>query len=167
MVFATLMLFSCTDSFDCILDNLQKPVEVAVNEELNKYGLLKSYIDHNTTSLLLGAKVTATDFNQKDIVYSTIVSNFTAVDINGSFTPLNTLSSDNYDFSALQTLTFTAANAPDGIKVLGGDLCSDQGQRAEYLNNLLKPIFVPFVPEKGLKSTVARPLSLETTAHQK
>lgn len=149
MVFATLMLFSCTDSFDCILDNLQKPDEVAVNEELNKYGLLKSYIDANTPSFLLGAKVTATDFNQKDIVYSTIVSNFTAVDINGSFTPLNTLSSDNYDFSALQTLTFTAANAPDGIKVLGGDLCSDQGQRAEYLNNLLKPIFVPFVPEKG------------------
>jgi hypothetical protein len=140
---------SCTDSFDCIMDNLQKPDEVAVNEELNKYDVLKTYINANTPSFLLGAKATASDFAKRDIIYSAIVTNFNAVDLSGSFTPVGSFSNDAYDLAALQSAATVASEAPSSITVYGGDLVSDQNQRAAYLNELLKPVFVPFVPEKG------------------
>lgn len=35
------------------------------------------------------------------------------------------------------------------ITLYGGTLCSNQGQRTAYYNELIQPIIIPFVPEKG------------------
>ena len=150
MVFLVIsVLTSCTDSFDCVLENLEKPDEMAVSEELNKYDLLKSYISSSTPSFLLGVKATPADFAKRDIVYSTIVTNFNSVDLSGSLTPVGSFANEAYDLASLQSTATVASNAPSTVIVYGGDLISDQNQRASYLNDLLKPVFVPFVPEKS------------------
>lgn len=147
--FAAVSFASCTDSLDCFMDKFQKPDEVAVNEELNKYDILKSYIGTDAPGFFLGAKVSANDFVKQGPLYSAVVSNFTAVDVTGSFTPLNTLANDEYNFNGIKSFASVTSETQDNILAVGGNLISNQGQRAEYLNSLLEPVFIPFVPEKG------------------
>ena len=146
------LLVSCTEEYDCNLV-VEKPAEVVASEHLNSLDVLKSYIDESA-SFQLGASITPDEFVKKDIAYSTLLNNFSAIDVSGSFSPIANVSADgsSYDVSALQTVS-EAANAA-GLAVWGPSLVSKQGQRAEYLNGLLEPLFIPFVPEKG-KTVIA------------
>ncbi|MDL2291796.1 hypothetical protein LJB80_01435 [Bacteroides sp. OttesenSCG-928-F21] len=144
-VMMAIAIMSCTDDYNCDLQ-VEKPEDVAFNEYLNQFDLLKSYVDRST-GFQLAANLPASEFVKKNNAYSTLLTNFDAVDIYGSFTPLNTLSVDEYDFGAMETVATTAAEA--GVTLYGGALCSNQGQRTEYYNKLLEPIVIPFVPEKG------------------
>lgn len=142
------MAMSCTDEYDCQLV-VEKPEKEAINEYLCSFDLLKSYINRDAGSpFKLGTSIASTDFVKKDIAYSTIMSNFDAVDVNGSFSPTNALKTDgNYDFSGMLAAVNTANAA--GVTLFGGTLCSNQGQRAAYYNQLIQPIIIPFIPEKG------------------
>ena len=92
--------------------------------------------------------MSSSDFIKKDIGYSTILNNFDGIDIGGSFTPVSSLKEDgSYDFGGMQLVTDAAKEA--GVTLYGGTLCSNQGQRAAYYNELIQPIIIPFVPEKG------------------
>lgn len=144
-IWIAVLVMSCTDDYNCDL-KVEKPEDVALSEYLSQFDLLKSYVDRNT-AFQLAANLPASEFVKKNNAYSTLLTNFDAIDIYGSFTPLNTLSLDEYDFGAMQTVASTAAEA--GVVLYGGALCSNQGQRAEYYNKLLEPVFIPFVPEKG------------------
>ncbi len=145
------LLVSCTEEYDCNLV-VEKPAEVVASEHLNSLDVLKSYIDESA-SFQLGASITPDEFMKKDIAYSVLLNNFTAIDMSGSFSPVANVSADgSYDVSALQTVTEAATAA--GLAVWGPSLVSNQGQRAEYLNGLLEPLFIPFVPEKG-KTVIA------------
>ena len=144
-IWIAVLAMSCTDDFNCQLQ-VDKPEDVALSEYLSQFGLLKSYVDRNT-AFQLAANLPASEFVKKDIAFSTLYTNFDAIDTYGSFTPLNTLSLDAYDFGGMQTMASTAAEA--GVTLYGGALCSNQGQRADYYNKLLEPVLIPFVPEKG------------------
>lgn len=137
---------SCTDKYDCNLQ-VEKPEEVVNSEYLNTFDVLKSYIGSGST-FELAANIPANLFLKKDIAYSTLLTNFNAVDVNGSFTPLNTLKVDGtYNFGGMQSVADLAAEA--GITLYGGALCSNQGQRAAYYNKLIEPIDIPVETEVG------------------
>lgn len=146
LVLVATVVVSCKDEYACHLP-LEKPEEVANSEYLSTFDLLKSYVNSNS-SFKLAANMSASLLAKKDIAYSTLLANFNAVDVNGSFTPLNTLKVDGtYDFGGMQSVTDLAAGA--GIALYGGSLCSDQGQRAAYYNKLIEPIDIPVETETG------------------
>ncbi len=143
---AATAVVSCTDTYDCNL-SLEKPEEVANSEYLSTFDLLKSYVNSGS-SFKLAANMPASQFLKKDIAYSTMLTNFHAVDVNGSYTPLNTLKEDGtYDFGGMQSVADLAATS--GFVLYGGALCSNQGQRAAYYNKLIEPIDIPVETKKG------------------
>lgn len=143
----TILTMSCVDDYEYRV-HVDKPQDVALSEYLNQFDLLKTYINRNGTPFQLAAVISGSEFSKKEIAYSTIITNFDAVDISGSYDPLSTLQVDGtYNFGGMQTATNAAAQG--GIEIYGGALCSEQGQRAEYYNNLLKPLVIPFESEKG------------------
>ena len=146
MICITVM--ACTDEYNCNLQ-VEKPEEVANSEYLASFDLLKSYITRDAGSpFKLTANMSSTDFLKKDIAYSTILSNFDGVDLGGRRTIKKSLKEDNsYDFGGMQLLS-DAIKGTD-ITLYGGTLCSNQGQRTAYYNELIQPIIIPFVPEKG------------------
>lgn len=140
-------IMSCTDEYDCQLQ-VEKPQNAAINEYLAQFDLLKSYIDRSGTPFQLAVNVPGSEFVKKEIAFSTVFTNFDAVDMNGSYDPLNTLKEDGtYNFSGMQTAADVAAEA--GVTLYGGVLCSNQGQRAAYYNKLIEPIDIPVEVQKG------------------
>ena len=140
-------IMSCTDEYDCQLQ-VEKPQNAAINEYLAQFDLLKSYIDRSGTPFQLAVNVSGSEFVKKEIAFSTVFTNFDAVDMNGSYDPLNTLKEDGtYNFGGMQTAANVAAEA--GVTLYGGILCSSQGQRAAYYNKLIEPKDIPVEVQKG------------------
>ena len=140
-------IMSCTDEYNCQLQ-VEKPQNAAINEYLAQFDLLKSYIDRSGTPFQLAVNVPGSEFVKKEIAFSTVFTNFDAVDMNGSYDPLNTLKEDGtYNFGGMQTAADVAAEA--GVTLYGGVLCSNQGQRAAYYNKLIEPIDIPVEVQKG------------------
>lgn len=138
---------ACTDKYDCNLQ-VEKPEDVAVNEYLASFDVLKSYIDRSVSpSFKLTANMAATDFTAKETAYSTILTNFDGLDVGNSYMPVTSSSEGSYDFGGMQLVADAARDA--GVTLYGGTLCSNQGQCATYYNTLIEPVIIPFVPEKG------------------
>ena len=146
----TLLLASasaCTDSYDCSFE-LEKPEEVAYDEYLSKYKVLKAYVNTESENFSFGVNMTPEKFAQKDVAYRTLLANFNAIDINGVFTPLTALQDDgSYNFNEMMSATNQIAQ--QGIDIYGGVLCSNQGQRTAYYNTLIEPVYLPVQVEKG------------------
>ena len=138
---------SCTDEFKNRLE-LEKPQDLAMSEYLSQFDLLKSYINRDGTPFQLAAGIPVSEFVKKDIGYSTLLTNFDAIDLNGSYDPITALNTEGvYNFGDMQTAVEIAAKA--GMTLYGGSLCSNQGQRAAYYNALIAPIDKPVEVEKG------------------
>ncbi|MFV0588079.1 endo-1,4-beta-xylanase [Bacteroides reticulotermitis] len=138
---------SCVDDYGYRIQ-MEKPQDVAASEYLNQFDLLKSYINRSGTPFQLAAGMPASEFVKKDVAFSTLLTNFDAVDLNGSYNPLNTLKVDGtYDFNGMHTAANVAAEA--GVVLYGGVLCSEQGQRTAYYNKLIEPIDIPVETETG------------------
>ena len=110
-------IMSCTDEYNCQLQ-VEKPQNAAINEYLAQFDLLKSYIDRSGTPFQLAVNVPGSEFVKKEIAFSTVFTNFDAVDMNGSYDPLNTLKEDGtYNFGGMQTAADVAAEA--GVTIFG------------------------------------------------
>lgn len=140
---------SCVDQYDATIAMPEKPTDVATQEYLNTFDLLKSYISRNANSpFRLAAIVSPADFQAKGLAYSTLVNNFEGIDINGAYIPADMQDTDGtYDFTDVKSIGNAAQEA--GVTIYGGALCSNQGQPAAYLNKLIEPEVIPFVSEKG------------------
>ncbi|MDR1121304.1 MAG: endo-1,4-beta-xylanase [Dysgonamonadaceae bacterium] len=140
---------SCIDEYDCNL-NPAKPEEVAASEYLNSFDMLKKYAaDQTAAPFQLGAYLSPSDFLAKELPYSMLCTNFQALEIGNSFTPVSVTNEiGDPDFSTLQTLVEETGAA--GLMLYGGALLANTEQRAEYLNGLIAPIVIPIVPESGV-----------------
>lgn len=141
------MFASCVDGdFDSNL-TFEKPDELSMSEYLNQFDVLKSYYQKdNGSAFMLGATMTTSDVQAKDLAYSTLVNNFDLVDFTGCYEPITSLNdAGEFDFSGLTTAANIATSG--GITVFGGNLLSNQNQRAAYLNELIAPTIAP--AEKG------------------
>lgn len=146
MAMLGLTISACTDEYDCN-NKVEKPEEVAVNEYLSSFDVLKSYITKDAESpFKLMANMSASDFTAHETAYGTLITNFDGLDIGKSFMPANN-TDGNYDFSGMQLVADAAKEA--NVTLFGGTLCSNQEQTASYYQQLIEPIVIPFVPEKG------------------
>lgn len=146
MAILGLTISACTDEYDCN-NKVEKPEEVAVNEYLSSFDVLKSYITKDAESpFKLMANMSASDFTAHETAYGTLITNFDGLDIGKSFMPVNN-ADGNYDFSGMQLVADAAKEA--NVTLFGGTLCSNQEQTASYYQQLIEPIVIPFVPEKG------------------
>lgn len=139
---AAVLLGSCADEFDNSMQ-VSKPESVANAEHLAQFDVLKSYAG----SLPLAVTMEPAEFLKKEIAYSTVLANLGGIDINGAYTPVNTVNEAGYNFGGMQAVANAASEA--GVTLYGGTLVSSQNQRAGYLNKLMEPIVIPFVPQKG------------------
>ena len=141
------MLASCVDKYDFDIP-VEKPAEVENSEYLASFDVLKSYIGENS-SFALAANLPAEEFMSQELAYSTLISNFNAVDINGSFAPADMVDDNGseYDFGDMQTIAFLAGEA--GVSLYGTTLCSNQNQRKAYYESLIAPV-VTGEPETGI-----------------
>lgn len=138
---------ACTDEYDCNL-LVEKPEDVKVSEYLASFDVLKSYIDRTTDSpFKLMANMSAADFTAHEVAYSILMDNFDGLDIGNTYTPVNSSTDGEYDFSGMQLLTDAVLES--GVTMYGGTLCSNQNQPATYFNQLIEPIVIPFEPLKG------------------
>ncbi|MCD8292198.1 MAG: endo-1,4-beta-xylanase [Prevotellaceae bacterium] len=145
----SLACVACIDEYDVTIDTPEKPTDVATQEYLNYFDVLKSYIVREAGSpFILATTMAPGDFEAKKLAYSTMINNFEGIDVNGAYTPADMIDSGgDYDFSDVKTLGQAAAD--DGVTVYGGALCSNQGQPATYLNGLIADEVIPFVSETG------------------
>lgn len=138
---------ACTDEYDCNL-LVEKPEDVKVSEYLASFDVLKSYIDRAADSpFKLTANMSAADFTGHEVAYSILMDNFDGLDIGNTYTPVNSSTDGEYDFSGMQLLTDAVREA--GVTLYAGTLCSNQNQPATYFNKLIEPIVIPFEPLKG------------------
>lgn len=145
---------ACVDEYNVTIDMPEKPTDVATQEYLNTYDFLKSYIIRdNNSPFKLATFISPADFQAKKLAYSTVLSNFEGIDINGAYVPAKMQDAGGaYDFSDVKSIGNAAKVA--GITIYGGALCSNQGQPAAYLNKLIAPEVIHTETKKGTDKVV-------------
>lgn len=145
---------SCADGSPLAVIMPEKPTDVADRDYLNTYGVLKSYVNKEAGSpFVLATAVNHADFQSEGLAYSTALSNFDGIDLDGDCSPSTLIDGNGeYGFNAMKAAVYAAQNA--GTAVFGGTLCSTQGQAAAHLRQLIAPIIIPSDP-KTLVTMVA------------
>src|SRR5690554_6681534 len=72
------LVISCTE-YEALEVQVEKPESIALQEELNQYDPLKSYLPEESSGFSLGAAVDIGQYNSEGIMYRLINSNFQEV----------------------------------------------------------------------------------------
>lgn len=139
-LFSRSRVSSPTGCADTNIDLLQveKPQSIAELEYLDAYGSLKDYIDRGKhPGFLLGAGVTASDYNAKNLVYRVANANFDQITA-GNAMKYASVVADNGDMSFGTVESFVDAAKGAGIQIYGHTLCWHEQQNVKWLNGLIK-----------------------------
>lgn len=133
---------SCVDYIPNDEFQVEKPLSIAQQEELNSYSVLRSYIDTLAyPNFKLGGAVSMSEYASRGVMYRLINSNFDEITAgygmkHGAIVQANGI----MDFSRVNS-TLEAATAA-GTSVFGHTLAWHANQNASYLNSLLEPLVV-------------------------
>ena len=130
---------SCAD--DSILEySVDKPLEIAAMEYVNKYDALKTYVDRQANpNFKLGTGVSVGDYVSKNIVYRLTNANYDEMTAGWEMKHMAVVqNSGAMDFSTVTNFVDAARDA--GTTIYGHTLCWHANQNATYLNTLLEPI---------------------------
>ena len=131
---------SCTD-YEPLDFQVEKPESVTLQEELNSYGSLKSYLGQDASDFTLGAAVNIPEYNSKGIMYRLINSNFEEVTPGYDMKHGAVVQGDgSFDLTGVTEFLTNAEEA--GISVYGHTLTWHANQNAAYLNSLLAPLVI-------------------------
>lgn len=133
---------SCAD--DSILEySVDKPLEIAAMEYVNKYDALKTYVDRQANpNFKLGTGVSVGDYVSKNIVYRLTNANYDEMTAGWEMKHMAVVqNSGAMDFSTVTNFVDAARDA--GTTIYGHTLCWHANQNATYLNTLLEPIIIP------------------------
>ncbi|WP_026968085.1 endo-1,4-beta-xylanase [Algoriphagus terrigena] len=133
---------SCVDYVATDDYQVEKPLNVAEQEVLNSYDVLKNYIDTVAyPDFKLGGAVTMSEYASRGVMYRLINSNFNEITTGYGMKHGAIVRADGtMDFSSVNA-TLEAASAA-GTSVFGHTLVWHANQNAEYLNSLLQPLVV-------------------------
>ena len=133
---------SCADYIANDEYQVEKPLNIAEQEVLNSYGVLRSYIDTIAyPDFKLGGAVTMSEYDDRGVMYRLINSNFDEITAGYGMKHGAIVQADgNMDFSGVNS-TLEAASAA-GTSVFGHTLVWHANQNANYLNSLLEPLVV-------------------------
>lgn len=142
------MATACDD--DPLDFQVDKPAEFALQEEINSYADLKTYVDRNANpAFKLGAGVSLSGYTQKGVLYRLINSNFDEITPGQGMSHGAIVQADgSLNLNNVNTLLATAEKA--GTTVFGHALAWHRNQNAAYLNGLLSPLIVESPPLRML-----------------
>lgn len=141
-VFVIVTVVSCV-KYDPLDFNGEKPEAVLVQEDLNSYEALKSFINRSTNpNFHLGVALSLSPYVNKDVIYRLANRNFDEIVLgyemkHGAVVQNN----GSLNLANVENLLATAREA--GMKVYGHTLCWHANQNATYLNKLIEPIIIP------------------------
>lgn len=144
---AVTVLTACVDEYQSDF-RTDKPNEVAIEEYLNDYDVLKTYIDRTVNpNFKLGTGVPVSDFLKKESIYSMVSTNFDEVTPMGNELTHGAIVGEAgiEDYTILSNFALTASDAE--VCAFGPALCRHTQQNHEYLNSLIAAIIIP--GEKG------------------
>lgn len=145
----SLGLSSCVEHIETDNFQVEKPENIAAQEELNGYGVLRTYVDSiSYPDFQLGGAVEMSQYSSRGVMYRLINSNFDEITAgygmkHGAVVQAN----GNMDFSGVNS-TIEAAKAA-GTSIFGHTLVWHANQNATYLNSLLEPLIVVSPPFKN------------------
>ncbi len=132
------MVTSCTDYEPLDDFQVEKPENVALQEELNSYEPLKSYLGEESSDFTLGAAVSISEYNSKGVMYRLINSNFEEVTAGYGMKHGAVVQEDgSLNLADVEEFLGTANGA--GLSVYGHTLVWHANQNAEYLNSTIAP----------------------------
>lgn len=150
LTFGGILLTGCVDT---TIEGIQveKPQSIAQYEYLNQYGPLKEYIDRGAhPGFLLASGVSATDYNDKGIVYRLTNSNFDEMTAGNEMKYASIVDDQgNMNFSTVEKFVENARNA--GMKIYGHTLCWHEQQNVKWLNSLISDKEVEIDPGSAVE----------------
>ena len=150
-------LASCAD-FEALEYQVEKPLSVEIQEELNSYPDLLSYLDGlSTPGFKIGASLPLSDYTNRGVRYRLVNRNF------NEFTPSSgtdhrSIVQNNGSFNFVQLNSFLEIAQENDLNVVTAPLISHRNQNASFLNSLLSPLVVnspAFVNELDIASLSA------------
>lgn len=136
---------SCTD-FDPLEFHVEKPESIAMQEEINAYDPLKTYVNlESNPNFKLGASVSISDLLNKGVMYRLLKSNFNEITLNTAMTH-GAVVQANGDLALTNLLDFYEAAEEDDMGIYGRSLLRSSNQNSSYLNGLLAPLIVNSPP---------------------
>lgn len=133
---------SCVDYVATDDYQVEKPANIAEQEILNSYDVLKNYIDTVAyPNFKLGGAVTMSEYASRGVMYRLINSNFDEITAGYGMKHGAIVKADGtMEFGAVNATLEAAAAA--GTTVFGHTLVWHANQNAGYLNSLLQPLVV-------------------------
>ncbi|WP_207427828.1 endo-1,4-beta-xylanase [Pedobacter sp. SYSU D00535] len=120
---------------------VDKPQSLIVQEELDSFDALKSYINRGThAQFKLGASVAATDYITRGILYRIVNRNFDEINPTGLTHGSIVRADGSPDLTALSGLISTAKASE--VSVFGPALVSHTNQNSTYLNSIIAPLVI-------------------------
>ncbi|QDH81641.1 1,4-beta-xylanase [Echinicola soli] len=133
---------SCVDYVPTDEYQVEKPESIAMQEELNAYLPLKSYVDSTAhPSFVLGGAVSQSQYADKGVMYRLINSNFNEITAGYGMKHGAVVQADGSLLLDGVNAMYEAAAAA-GTSIYGHTLCWHANQNAGYLNGLLEPLVV-------------------------
>ncbi|MCH7402044.1 endo-1,4-beta-xylanase [Belliella kenyensis] len=132
---------SCTD-FDPFDFQVEKPESIILQEELDSYANLKTFLDTvGNPNFRLGASMSMESFANRGVTFRLINRNF------NEYTPTNgmhhsSIVQDNGSFNMVNVMNFLNTAKEENMKVVASPLIWHQNQRASVLNSALSPLIV-------------------------
>ena len=131
------MIISCTD-YEPLEFQVEKPESVALQEELNSYDNLKTYLGEDASDFILGAAVSIPEYNSKGVIYRLINSNFEEV-TPGYGMKHGAVVQEDGGLNLADVVEFLETANGAGLSVYGHTLVWHANQNAEYLNSTIAP----------------------------
>ncbi|UZH54485.1 endo-1,4-beta-xylanase [Salinimicrobium tongyeongense] len=131
------LVTSCAD-YEPLDFQVEKPESVALQEELNSYEPLKTYLGEDSSDFILGAAVSISEYNSKGLMYRLINSNFEEV-TPGYGMKHGAVVQKNGSLNLADVEKFLETANGAGMSVYGHTLVWHANQNAEYLNSTIAP----------------------------
>lgn len=131
-------LASCTESHVLSYD-VEKPISIANQEEIDAYADLKTYVDREANpNFKLGLGVSLNDYTSKSLMYRLANRNFDEITLGYEMKHGAIVQADgSLNLDNVNELLATAQAA--NVSVFGHTLCWHANQNATYLNKLIAP----------------------------
>ncbi|WP_081810517.1 endo-1,4-beta-xylanase [Flavobacterium daejeonense] len=133
-----LSLASCTESHVLSYD-VEKPVTIANQEDIDAYADLKTYVDREANpNFKLGLGISLNDYTSKSLMYRLANRNFDEITLGYEMKHGAIVQADgSLNLDNVNKLLKTAQEA--NVSVFGHTLCWHANQNATYLNKLIAP----------------------------
>jgi len=143
---ASLVMASCS-KYETLTYQVDKPLTIANQEQINAYNPLKSYLDSvKYPKFKFGAAISLSEYVSKGVMYRLVNSNFNDITAGYEMKHGSVVRNDGtYNFINVNNLLQTASKAK--ISVFGHALVWHSGQNATYLNKLIAPLIIPGVSQ--------------------